>query len=280
MPTLDLPDFAMPFEVHGERGGPVLLLGGTGMPGFVWQMSQVPALLAAGFRCVTFDTRGVAAGSPPGPYTVAQLADDAVALIAHLDVAPVHLVGVSQGGFAAERLAHVRPDLVDTVTLIASAGATTAYTRAWAQGWQDLLASGLPIPQSLFVSDNLVHGLPLSVLQGDDAVVEKWLDMLVQAQWTSPGMRGQYAACYQWLLTDDHDSRRSVMDMPCLVLAFEHDVHFPPRSGEQAAARMPRGEFRAVGGVGHVDGLFEAADPINAALVDFLGRHAGTGPRT
>ncbi len=70
------------------------------------------------------------------------------------------------------------------------------------------------------------------------------------------------------------------MDMPCLVLAFEHDVHFPPRSGEQAAARMPRGEFRTVGGVGHVDGLFEAAEPIKAALVDFLGRHAGTGPHT
>ncbi len=169
MPTLDLPDFAMPFDVHGERGRPVLLLGGTGMPGFAWQMSQVPALLATGFRCVTLDTRGVAAGSPPGPYTVAQLADDAVALITHLDLAPVHLVGVSQGGFVSECLAQVRPDLVDTVTLIASAGATTAYTRAWAQGWQDLLASGLPIPQSLFVSDNLVHGLPLSVLQGDDA---------------------------------------------------------------------------------------------------------------
>jgi len=55
--------------------------------------------------------------------------------------------------------------------------------------------------------------------------------------------------------------------MPSLVIAFEHDLHFPPRVGSHAAAQMPRGEFVMIGTVGHVDGLFDAAEEISAALV-------------
>lgn len=264
------------FEVHGDAGEPVLFLGGTGMPGSFWlYMGQVPALLAAGFRPVTFDGRGVGASEgTAGPYTVPQLAEDAAGLIRALDLGPTHLVGVSQGGFIAEHLASTCPELLSTVTLIASAGPTTAYTRAWAQCWRDLLATGCPIPDSVYVSDILATGLPQTMLQDDDVTVQHWVSLFSAATgWTNPGMLGQQAACHAWLLDHDHQAAWPAVTVPCLVMAFEHDLSFPPRVGRIAAGAMPAAEFLAIAGVGHANGLFDAAAEITAGLLDFLGRH-------
>jgi pimeloyl-ACP methyl ester carboxylesterase len=77
------------------------------------------AALSAGFRCVTVDWRGQG-DSPPsrGGYDMDTLYDDAVALIEHLGVAPVHYVGLSMGGFVGQRLAARRPDLLRSLTLL------------------------------------------------------------------------------------------------------------------------------------------------------------------
>ena len=82
---------------------------------------QVEALRAER-RCVRFDFRsqGRSAYSDEG-NDIDTLTDDAVAVIESLGVAPCHFVGLSMGGFVGLRIAAARPDLLRSLTLIASA---------------------------------------------------------------------------------------------------------------------------------------------------------------
>lgn len=264
------------FESFGT-GEPVLLIGGSGMPPAGWQFSQVPALTAAGYRVVTFASRGVSPSqAPPPPYTIADMAADTAALIEHLGLAPCRLVGASLGGFIAEELTRSRPDLVRAAVLIASAGRPTAYVRAKFQAERELFAVA-EVPASHDMVDTLTHVLPLVVLQNDDATVDRWVAMLAHQRdaWTNAdGRRGQLHAAWAWMLDGDRTRWWADVRPPCLVVAFEHDPYFPPRVGREAAAAMSQGEFVELRGASH-GGLFEKADEINRLLISFFGRGAG-----
>src|SRR4051794_36069764 len=70
-------------------GPPVLLLTGTGAPSSVWDLHQVPALRAAGFRVITMDNRGIAPSDEGAAgFTVDDLVADVAALLDFLDATP------------------------------------------------------------------------------------------------------------------------------------------------------------------------------------------------
>lgn len=261
------------YDVVGA-GEPVVLIGGTGMPAAGWQFSQGPALIAAGYRVVTFASRGVAPSqAPPAPYRVSDMAADTAALIEHLEVGPCHVLGVSLGGFVAEEVARSRPDLVRDCVLIASAGRATAYVRAKFDAARELFAAGR-VPDSHDVVDTLGLILPFDVLQNDDSSVENWRARLAQqsAVWTHPdGRLGQFHAEWSWMLDDDRGAGWAGVTLPCLVVAFENDLYFPPRIGREAAEAMPHGHFVEILGATHA-GNFEKSDDVNRELIDFLAR--------
>jgi len=85
------------YEDHGS-GKPVVLIHGWPLSGRSWE-SQVPALVDAGHRVVTYDRRGFGASSQPyGGYDYDTLAADLNALLEHLDLRETTLVGFSMGG--------------------------------------------------------------------------------------------------------------------------------------------------------------------------------------
>ncbi len=92
------------YEDRGE-GPSVVLIGGTSMPTAAWDLTLRPALIAAGYRVVAFDGRGVGrSDAPPAPYALADLTRDVAGLVQALALAPCHVVGLSLGGFVAEDL--------------------------------------------------------------------------------------------------------------------------------------------------------------------------------
>lgn len=85
------------FEDHGA-GSPVVLIHGWPLSGRSWE-KQVPALVEAGFRAITYDRRGFGQSSQPwGGYDYDTLAGDLYALVEHLDLRDAALVGFSMGG--------------------------------------------------------------------------------------------------------------------------------------------------------------------------------------
>src|SRR6478672_5180640 len=91
-------------ESGGGSGVPVLLLMGLGTDAHAWE-KQAP-VLGAKRRVIVVDNRGVGrSGKPPGPYTTAMLARDALAVLDAAGVERAHVVGLSLGGMIAQELA-------------------------------------------------------------------------------------------------------------------------------------------------------------------------------
>ena len=112
-------DVAIAYEVRGD-GAPVLFVHGLAYDRAGW--GPAPDLLARDFRVIRFDNRGVGeSDAPPGSYTVAEMAADAVAVLDAAGAERAHVVGVSLGGYIAQELTLSHPDRVDRLVLASTA---------------------------------------------------------------------------------------------------------------------------------------------------------------
>jgi pimeloyl-ACP methyl ester carboxylesterase len=103
------------WERHGS-GPALLLIQGLGYARWGWEPVVEP--LARTFDVILFDNRGIGeSDAPPGPYTTAQLAGDAIQVLDEAGVARAHVVGTSLGGMVAQEVALSQPERVDRLVL-------------------------------------------------------------------------------------------------------------------------------------------------------------------
>ncbi|MFF3217085.1 alpha/beta fold hydrolase [Streptomyces sp. NPDC002886] len=238
------------------RGRPVVLSGGTGMPPVTWELCGLRgALVAAGFEVVTYAARGVApSDAPPAPYAMADLAGDLAGLMDHLGLVDAAVVGYSLGSFTAELLARTRPDLVGSLVLMGGAGPLRGLLDAVVEAEAELVGLLGHLPPAYAALQTLLSTLPPLVLRDDAEQVAVWRELLggQEAVWTShDGEAGQAAASWGWLRDPDRMAALAGIRVPALVVAFEHDLYFPPHTGRAAADALPDGRFAEVGGAAH-----------------------------
>lgn len=103
------------YDVEGA-GEPLLMIQGLGYGRSGW--GPAPSRLARRFNVVTFDNRGFGdSEATEGPYTTAQLAADALAVLDAAGIEQAHVVGISLGGMIAQELALAAPGRVRKVVL-------------------------------------------------------------------------------------------------------------------------------------------------------------------
>ncbi|MCO8166369.1 alpha/beta hydrolase [Pseudomonas sp. 21LCFQ02] len=106
------------YEEYGQ-GSPVLLLHGLGSSGLDWEY-QIPAL-AAQHRVITLDIRGHGRSDKPRErYSIKGFSADVEALIEHLHLEPVHVVGLSMGGMIGFQLAVDHPQWLRSLCIVNS----------------------------------------------------------------------------------------------------------------------------------------------------------------
>ena len=127
-------------------GEPVLFIAGTGGAGRTWQLHQVPAFLAAGYRCITFDNRGIGATENASGFSTAQMVADTVELIETVVGGPVRLVAMSMGAFIAQELLLARSDLVRQAVLMGTRGRIDETRKAFRTAELELTESGIELP--------------------------------------------------------------------------------------------------------------------------------------
>ncbi|MGP0032600.1 MAG: alpha/beta fold hydrolase [Acidimicrobiales bacterium] len=271
MPEFDSGEVVLHYTVTGD-GPPVVLVAGCGQPAEAWHLGVAPVLVDAGYRVITFDNRGVApSSSPAAPYRVEGMTGDLVALLDHLGLdRPVRVAGHSLGGWIAETLVLDHPARVRSAALMGSANRPTAWEIAITTVERDLARLDADLPP-LFYATQTLRYLPIADIQNDD-VVSTWLSFTADLPvWPNPGRLGQYEAALAWSTDPVRTTRWPEIGVPCLVLAFEHDVDSPPDKARQAAAVIPGCEYREIMGSGHI-GIVTHAGEVAAHLVDFFGR--------
>ena len=114
-------DLDIHVQLSGPPGAPpLLLLHSLGTSGHVWD-DQADAL-SNSFRVIRPDMRGHGLTTvTQGPYSIAQLAGDALAVLEALGVTHAHVAGLSIGGLIAQQIAAQAPDRVSSLILVDTA---------------------------------------------------------------------------------------------------------------------------------------------------------------
>jgi 3-oxoadipate enol-lactonase len=110
--TVHVNDIDVAYQWDGVATGPVLVLSNSLMSNFSMWDDTVGALTGK-YRVLRYDTRGHGrTGVTPGPYSIASLAEDLIALLDALNVSKAHVVGLSMGGMIAQYVGANHPERV------------------------------------------------------------------------------------------------------------------------------------------------------------------------
>lgn len=263
--------------VSDQGEGPAVLLNpGMGMPQTTWEFTGVPqGLREAGFRVISYSARGVTGSdAPPPPYDVPTMAQDAALLLDHCGVDEAILVGYSMGCYVTQALLEARPGLARGVVLCAGL-ASSQIGRLVNEMELELIERLGDLPAAVAAFETLITTLPAVQLQ-DAETVRVWQDMLLSgpSSWTSPaGRHGQLAASQSWMVAGEPTrARLAAIDVPTLVIAYEQDLFFPPKTSLAAAELIPDAEFVAVNGLAHGGLMLDPDRTATARIVDFCRR--------
>jgi pimeloyl-ACP methyl ester carboxylesterase len=124
-------DYAYRDTAGGEGDAPLVLLQHFRGNLDSWDPALIDALASAR-RVITFDNAGVGGSTGTTPDTVAQMARDAIAFLAALDLGQVDLLGFSIGSFVAQEIALRRPAVVRRLVLASAAPQGAAGMHGWA----------------------------------------------------------------------------------------------------------------------------------------------------
>ena len=267
-------------ELHVERFGPsdapvLLLIRGTGADSSRW-MPQVEAYRDE-FNVVIFDNRGVGrSDTPPGAYTVADMAGDSLKLLDALDLGACHISGSSLGGAIALHMTVEAPSRVLSLQLHSSWLATRDYT-AYSLG---LLKKILEFGGTDFYYEAT---LPLlfsaKFLSSDYGRLTDMLSRMRANSATHEGLMGQIEAN----LSHDLSGRIDNLAVPTLITVGEHDYLLPIAASEELHRCIPGSKLVIFDGAGHLASM-EAADQFNAVTLNWLrtivsARSTTPGPR-
>jgi pimeloyl-ACP methyl ester carboxylesterase len=257
------------YETFGSPGDPaVLLIMGLGGPMGWWDSELCTGLADRGFLVIRYDNRDTGrstklrqhrvtradifrafAGRARPPYTLADMAEDAIGLLDHLGISAAHLAGVSMGGMIAQTLAIEHPDRVLSLTSIMS---TTGRRTV---GWQHPKL----LPAMLGSSGDGREGYLASSQRswkriGSPAFPTTPESMRARAEetwdrgWAASGVLRHMMAV---ITQPDRTKHLSRVGVPTAVIHGLSDplVH---RSGGRATARaIPDAEHLEIAGMGH-----------------------------
>lgn len=254
------------YQVHGTEGPPVLLIMGLGMRGVVWRPQT--ETLRRDHRLVTFDNRGIGESEDaPGPWTVLDMADDALRVLDALGWASAHVVGVSMGGMIAQELALRAPGRVRSLTLIVThAGGPTAWVPPLTGLARFLAVNLLPEKDRYGALADLLYPREFLREVDRDAMAARMADQ-VGGRATS-GLRAKQLGA---VMRHDTRARVSTIEASTLLVSAGVDVLVDPRRQRALARRIPHARHLRFERAGHGI-IFQCASSLNPQLA----RHVAT----
>lgn len=256
MQVLSRPWGAMHYQASGS-GPAVVFAGSLGTDLRLWD-AVLPLL--PGIRAIRFDKRGHGLSDRGGPVTVADLAQDAAALIEQVAGGPVVFIGLSIGGMIGQALAASRPDLVRALVL-SNTAARMGTAESWAARIAAVRAGGTGA-----IADAVMERWFAPAFRATPALA-LWRNMLARCD-----ARGYADACAA-LAAADLTADTARLRLPALVIAGDSDGASPPDLVQATARLIPGAAFHAIPGAGHVP-CVETPAPWADLVRPFLRDHA------
>lgn len=286
------------YEDRGDPAAPpLLLIMGLGAQMVLWPDPFCRLLADAGLRVIRFDNRDVGMSerfrvegkTPPlwrlimraqmgrssgVPYSLLDMADDAVALLDHLQLPSAHILGASMGGMIGQVLAGRFPERVSTLSLLFTSTnqpllPPTSPVLLW-----KLLRGVRPEAakeQQKARAKALLRALGTREYPVSEAELDDIVDSMMRRGMDAAGVHRQLMAV---LGTGDLRPYCRRIQAPTLVIHGQKDRLLPMAAGKAVARAIPGAQLRLIPGMGH--DLPSALWPMLAALV--AGHVAGRDP--
>jgi pimeloyl-ACP methyl ester carboxylesterase len=237
-----------------------------------WDPPLVDAL-ASQRRVIAFDNVGVGATTGTTPDTIEQMARDAIAFIAALDVPRVDILGFSIGSFVAQEIALVRPDVVRRIVLASSAPRGGTGMHGWAA--EVINAVGKPQPDPNGYLDVFFTSSPASRQAGQailGRIFGRTSDVDEPTNWAT--RQAQYDAVCDWGIPNHAALQRlSAISHPVFIAAGDSDPMILPHFSYLLAGLIPQARVKIYPDAAH-GFLFQHASEFGADVTEFL---AGNG---
>ena len=227
-------------------GEPLLLIHGLGYARWGWE----PVLpgLAERFDVILFDNRGIGGSdAPPGPYTAAEMAADAVQVLDESGVERAHVVGTSLGGMVAQELALGWPARVDRLVLACTTpGGPRAHPMPGVT--VALLAEAATLEPAVALRRFVENALaPETVAQRPELVDRIMTHRLATAQ--QPAAWAAQAAAGAAF---DAFDRLGGLGAPTVVQHGSEDAVVDPRNADLLVQLLPNARLERFPGTGHL----------------------------
>jgi pimeloyl-ACP methyl ester carboxylesterase len=208
-----------------------------------WDPALIDALASAR-RVITFDNAGVAGSTGTTPNTAEQMAHDAIAFIAAMDVGQVDLLGFSIGSFVAQQVALTRPAIVRKLVLASAAPQGAAGMHGWAP--EVIGAIGAPETSPGEYLDVFFTRSPSSLHAGQEAMRRMYArteDGDTATSWAT--REAQYDAVCTWGIPDHAKLQRlSCLKTPVFVANGDSDPMILPHYSNLLAGLIPQARVK------------------------------------
>ncbi|MHA1378608.1 MAG: alpha/beta fold hydrolase [Candidatus Helarchaeota archaeon] len=254
------------YETRGE-GEPLCMIMGWGGASNFWYTQR--DILSENYKLILIDNRGVGRSSKPDfPYTMQIFVEDIKAVLDHLEIKKLHLMGCSMGGMIVQHFALTYPEMLKSLILVCTSSN------------MNIRYSGTIQPERLFSMTNLTPRALMTVMSL--FLSKKYIDWLFSDKGRDERNRlminiGAYvptmkSMVYQWEAIKDHNTtdRLKEIKVPTLIIAGKHDVLLPPRHSKVLNRNITNSEFTILE-TGH--GIWiESEDKFSKIVLDFLKR--------
>jgi 3-oxoadipate enol-lactonase len=263
MPSAAPTETQLHHTLRGRSGPLVVLLHGLGSSSADWPEQH--AVLETRYRIAAVDLPGHGRSSLPavGALTVESMARDVAALLARLDDAPAHVLGLSLGACVALRLALAAPERVRSLTLV------NPFARVQAVGPGDVARLGL---RMLLLGTAPMHAVAAHVARRLFPWPEQraLYDAAVASLAATP--RRAYFASMRALAGFDARGQVAAIRHPTLIVAGDRDTSVPLSAKLALARAIPQARLLVVPASGHAT-PHDQPEAFNRALIEFLAAH-------
>jgi pimeloyl-ACP methyl ester carboxylesterase len=274
------------YEIQGDGKRTAVLLQGLGLSSRFW-FDQPRRLTTASepWRVVTIDNRGVGRSDRPhGPYTMATLADDVLAVLEHAHIPRAYVVGLSLGGMIAQHVALRHPARTAGLVLL---GTSAGFPHMRLPSPRDL-ASFLSLPFDGRLEERHVPGsLARLLLSARD--LPRHRELL--ADWpaafqTNPPPARVYMSHFAALMSHSTGFRLRAVKCPAVVVTGDDDTLLPHHNSRLLARLLPGAHLEVIPGAGHIvpvsdpECISRSLERVRAMVEGRMTRTTPTGMRT
>ncbi len=258
------------YEVGGE-GPPVVMIMGIGSQRIHWPKRFLQTVQGRGLRTITYDNRDVGRSSwltgqrapnpltmlsramagltTDAPYSLADMADDLVGLLDHLNIEQAHVAGISMGGMIAQTFALRHPQRLRSLVSMHSTTGARMVSIGQPAAYKALLSAG---PKSR--EEAVERHVQVAKVIGSKGFAIDWKGIRRRAGQSydvglnPAGFMRQWAAIMH---SGDRTAQLAQIQVPTQVIHGTVDPLIPARAGQATAAAIPDAEIDLIAGMGH-----------------------------